>query len=105
MRFLYKIHSNYNGFTPIRIESRMENKQLRLGWARYIGEVSAGDEVWIYFYGRHQFTHGVYAKGIVKTIAPSEAAGPAVYVKITDFQTDAPLTDAKTSSRVAQAVS
>jgi len=106
MRFLYKIYSNFDGFRPTEIPNRMlSNSRLRLGWARYIDEVSIGDEVWIYFYGRHSFTHGVYAKGFVRTIDPEDAGGPAVFVKITQFQTNTPLTDAEASRRVARAVS
>jgi hypothetical protein len=105
MRFLYKINSGYDRFTPARISERLVNKnQLRLGWERYIEQVSKGDEVWIYFCGPHRFTPGVYAKGIVRTISPTDPGGPAVYVKLTELDATKLVTDDKTSERVAKAV-
>ena len=37
MKFLYKVWSNYDGFTPAEIPARqLPGGLLRLGWARYI---------------------------------------------------------------------
>ena len=55
-RFLYKIWSRYDGFTPTRIPDRGDGRgRLILGWTRYIDVIEAGAEVWVYFYGPHAF--------------------------------------------------
>jgi predicted amidophosphoribosyltransferase len=102
MKYLYKIFSGYDKFTPARIPERMQEGRLRLGWERYLDEVEVGDEVWVYYHGPHSFTNGVYAKGIVKSINREEYA---VFLKIRESSVNNPLTDAATSERVAQAVS
>jgi len=102
VKYLYKIYSNYDGFTPARIPERTdERKLLRLGWERYIDAVHLGEEVWIYFFGPHRFENGVYVKGIVSRI---DAANRFVWVRIREHSTEHPLTDAATSLRVAAAV-
>lgn len=102
MKYLYKIYSNYDGFTPARIPERLvDGKLLRLGWARYIDVVDLGEEVWIYFFGPHRFENGVYVKGIVNKI---DAANRFVWIRIREYSTNQPLTDAETSLRVAAAV-
>lgn len=102
MKFLYKIYSNYDGFTPGRLPARLnQGKYLRLGWQRYIDEVSEGDECWVYFYGTHAFTPGVYAKGYINKIHTSERY---VTLRVRDSATDAPLTDEETNARIAQVV-
>ena len=68
MRFLYKIHSNFDGFRPGVLPNRMEDGRLRLRWRHYIDVVEKGWECWVYFHGRHKFENGVYAKGIVDSI-------------------------------------
>jgi hypothetical protein len=51
LKFLYKIYSGYDGFTPARIPERLLPRSiLRLSWARYMDSVEVGDEVWIYFH-------------------------------------------------------
>ena len=39
MRYVYKIHSGYDGFSPKRIPERMSGKTLRLGWKRYVDAI------------------------------------------------------------------
>lgn len=102
MRFLYKIHSGYDGFTPKRIPERMlSGKLLRLGWARHLDVVEQGWEVWVYFRGPHKFTDGVYVKGFVHTI---DVAAQRVLLRVREFSTAIPLTDTETGSRIASVV-
>ena len=44
VRFLYKIHSNYDGFRPEVLPDRMDGRRLRLGWRHYIDVVEKGWE-------------------------------------------------------------
>ena len=101
MRFLYKIHSGYDGFRPAVLPERMQGRRLRLGWRHYIDVVEKGWECWVYFHGPHRFENGVYAKGIVDGIDPE--AGE-VSLRVREYRTDAPMTPPKTSARVAEVV-
>ncbi len=102
MKFLYKIYSRYDGFTPKRIPDRLlSGKTLKLGWARYIEVVNVGAEVWVYFHGSHAFEPGVYVKGFVRSIEP---ARHTVVLRVREYATDAPLTDRATSNQVADVV-
>lgn len=103
MNFLYKIHSGYDGFHPGRIPHRLtDGKLLSLGWARYLDEVSRGDEVWIYFRGPHRFEDGVYVKGRVASV---DLETREVLLQPYQYRTDRPITDRPTSERVAAIVS
>src|SRR3990172_7677500 len=63
MRFIYKINSAYDGFTPAKIPARLlAGKRIKLGWNRYVDVVDPGHEVWVYFRGPHRFEPGVYIK-------------------------------------------
>ena len=101
MRFLYKIHSNYDGFRPAVLPTRMEDRRLRLGWRHYIDVVEKGWECWVYFHGRHRFENGVYAKGIVDGIDLQEGE---VSLRVREYRTDRPITSPTVSARVAKAV-
>src|SRR2546426_1780373 len=102
-RFLYKIWSRYDGFTPTRIPDRGDDRgRLILGWTRYIDVIEVGAEVWVYFYGPHAFRPGVYVKGFVDEIVPKTCR---VYLKIREFSTTLPLTDETVNKQVAEAVS
>lgn len=102
MKFLYKIYSGYDGFAPARIPQRLlPSKVLRLSWSRYMDSVELGDEVWIYFHGPHAFRPGVYAKGFIQSKAPERAQAN---LRVREYATEAPLTDAATSERIAKAV-
>lgn len=101
MKYVYKIWSGYDRFTPKRIPERMTGKSLRLGWKRYVDAVEAGDEIWVYFHGPHAFDNGVYAKGIAEDVLYNELA---VLLRLTEYATDRPLTDASLSSRIASLV-
>lgn len=102
MRFLYKIHSGYDGFAPQRIPERLESeKRLKLGWKRYLDAVHIGDEVWVYFHGPHKFENGVYAKGIVQKI---DHQHQTVFIRLRSSSVTDPLTDPATSQKVARAV-
>lgn len=102
MRFLYKIHSGYDGFRPSVLGQRMSDGCLRLGWKRYLDAVHEQDEVWIYFHGPHRFRPGVYAKGRVVSLDLDAAS---VDVRLFDFDEARPVVDASTSARVASMVS
>lgn len=102
MKFLYKIYSGYDGFSPARIPERLlPGRLLRLSWARYMDSVEVGDEVWVYFHGPHRFQPGVYVQGFVRSRAPE---AHRVDLRVRDYNTEAPLTDAVTSERIARAV-
>ena len=101
MRFLYKIHSSYDGFRPRVLPNRMEGRRLLLGWRHYIDVVEKGWECWVYFHGPHRFENGVYVKGIVDGI--DHEAG-TVSLRVREHSADRPLTSPALSARVAQAV-
>src|SRR5437867_7169801 len=99
MRFLYKINSAYDGFRPVNIPKHLRSGRLmRLGWTRYIDVVERGHEVWVYFCGPHDFKPGVYVKGLVHKINLSRGR---IILRVTEYETDAPITDEETSRRVA----
>lgn len=104
MKYVYKIYSRYDGFTPARIPNRMEDngKTLRLGWKHYVDVVEPGDEIWVYFHGPHSFDNGVYARGIAEDVLYDERA---VLLRVTEYSTGRPLTDPKLSARIASIVS
>lgn len=101
MKFLYKINSNYDGFRPNVLPERIQNGKLRLGWRHYLDVVEKGWECWVYFHGPHRFENGVYVKGTVDLI---DHDGSAVYLRVRDHRTDAPLTSKRLSAKVAEAV-
>ena len=102
MKYLFKINSGYDGFTPRRLPERLADGLLALGWPTYIEAIEPGDEVWVYFRGPHRFEPGVYAIGRVANI---DLQGGRVSLRLSRLATDAPLTDAETSVRLAAAVS
>ena len=101
MKFLYKIHSGYDGFRPAVIPQRMERGRLRLGWRHYIDTVEKGWECWVYFHGPHRFENGVYVKGIVDDV---DLAAGEVSLRVREHGTERPITSRKTSKRVADVV-
>lgn len=103
MKFLYKIHSGYDGFYPRRIPDRfLEPNLLRLGWDRYVDVIEEGSEVWVYFHGPHQFENGVYVKGFIRSI---ETKRLSVLLRVREYSTKNPLTNKDESGRVAVVVS
>ncbi len=102
MKFLYKIWSGYDAFTPSQVPVRRDaNGLLRLGWARYIEAVDPGSEVWVYFFGQHAFANGVYVKGVAHVV---DVDAGEVLLRIRQFSTDRPLTDAATNASIAALV-
>ena len=89
MKFLYKIWSGYDGFTPRQISRRLQRKTLALGWRRYIDSVEEGHEVWIYFHGPRVVLPGVYAKGFVQAIDSDQGR---LRLRVREHSSDAPLT-------------
>ena len=101
MRYLYKINSRYDGFSPRRIPDRLiDGRFLTLGWAKYLDELNLHDEVWVVFVGG-TFEHGVYLQGLVDKI---DADDQTITIRIRDYQTKAPLTDRETSISLCEAV-
>lgn len=104
MNFIYKIYSGYDGFQPKRIPNRLiDERYLLLGWKRYLDEIEVTDEVWIYFHGPHRFEPGVYIKGRVAAIDIN--ADKEVRLRVYNYDTSSPLTDDKSSTRIATIVS
>ncbi len=102
MKFLYKIHSGYDGFTPARIPNRMtDGRHLDVGWDKYIEALDLGDEVWIYFHGPQRFENGVYLRGQASAI---DFSARRVRLRVLSSSIDAPITDPATSARVAEIV-
>jgi hypothetical protein len=99
MRFIYKINSAHNRFTPITIPKRIRSgRLLTLRWRRYIDVVENGHEVWVYFLGPHDFSPGIYVKGVVKIDPRREH----VTIRVKEYRTDTLLTDEETSRRLAK---
>jgi hypothetical protein len=102
VKFLYKVWSKYDGFTPAQVPARrLPGGLLRLGWARYIEAVERGTEIWVYFHGPHAFENGVYVKGVAHAIDVDQGE---VLLRIRQASTSVPLTDASTSARIAAIV-
>ena len=101
MRFLYKIHSGYDGFRPAVIPQRMQGGRLRLRWRHYIDVVEKGWECWVYFHGPHRFENGIYAEGIVDAI---DLDASTVRLRVRKSSTTTPITPQEISRRVAEVV-
>lgn len=102
MRFLYKIYSEYDGFTPQKIPERMlPGNRLALGWRTYADVLEPGHEVWVYFHGRRVRQPGVYAKGFVESVDPDTQQ---VIMRVRESSVGDPLTDAAMSARIAGVV-
>lgn len=101
MRYIYKINSSYDGFSPSKIRDRLSGgRLLKLGWARYLDTISVNDEVWIVFKGP-RFENGVYIKGLVHSI---DRTGGGIQLRVRQFSTASPLTDAVTSEAILAVV-
>ena len=101
MRFVYKIHSGFDGFRPAVIPERMEGRRLRLGWRHYIDVVEKGWECWVYFHGPHKFKPGVYAQGIVDGI---DHDALEVSLRVREFDPKRPITSQEITGQVAALV-
>lgn len=103
MRFLYKIHSGYDGFSPAKIGERLdESGRLTLGWRRYLDAANRDDEVWVYFRGPHRFENSVYVKGRIDSIDFNTAS---VSLRVDDYDAEHPIVDSEAASRIAEVVS
>ena len=103
MKFVYKIYSNFDGFTPKKIPERIQNGRfLPLVWRKYLDSVERGAECWVYFHGRHSFSDGVYIKGFVSKIDRERGY---VILRAREYRTDAPLTEQADSDRISKLVS
>lgn len=102
MKFIYKIHSGYDGFQPKRISERLlDAKSLKLGWRLYLDEVEKGDEVWVYFHGPHKFINGIYAQGRIVAVNPNSEE---ILLRLYKYEMTNPVTDQATSARIASIV-
>jgi predicted amidophosphoribosyltransferase len=111
MRYIYKIYSGYDGFTPEKIpirltktraKGRLIHKVLRLRWHRYLDEVEEGNECWVFFHGRGVKEDGVYAKGRIRRI--DRRRGYA-WFKVKKYSITSPITHGTKSAQIAQLVS
>ena len=103
MRFLYKIHSGYDGFSPAKIKERMDERgRLALGWKRYLDAANRGDEVWVFFRGRQRFADSVYVKGRIDSI---DFDTETVSLHVDTYDLERPVVDPEAARRVAQVVS
>lgn len=101
MRFLYKIYSGYDGFTPKDIPRRLEDGRLRLGWHRFVDDVREGDEVWVYFWGPGTKRPGIYVFGEVIDV---DALDERVFIGLREWSQDHSITPDDLVDRVRQAV-
>ena len=101
MRFIYKIHSGYDGFRPAVIRERMKDGRLALAWKHYIDVVEKGWECWIYFHGPHRFENGVYVKGIVDDI---DLEARQVCLRVRNYSPEKPIAPRGTSTQIAELV-
>lgn len=101
MRFIYKINSAYDGFSPTKLTTRIRNRRLGLGWGKYLDQVAKGDSVWVYFHGPHKFKPGIYVRGRVSRISYQQEK---VWLRIAKFSEEMPLTDPRTSQHIAKLV-
>ena len=87
MKFLYKINSSYDGFTPQKIEERLhQGFYLVYNWKEYFDNVEKGDLVFTYFVGK-----GV-KKGIYLIAKVSEIKkGKIVIGKVLRYDVEQPL--------------
>jgi predicted amidophosphoribosyltransferase len=102
VKYVFKIWSKYDGFTPAQLPARRKRGgYLDLHWARYIETVEPDSEVWVYFFGPQSFENGVYVKGVAHKV---DVAARKVVLRIREASVDAPLTDAATSAHIARTV-
>ena len=101
MRFIYKIYTQADGFTPAEIPNRLYRGALTLKWTRYLESVKKGDRVWIYFRGPKLPAPGVYAKGSVRRV---DFDKHCVRVKLARYRVDRPLTDQVVSDEIASMI-
>jgi hypothetical protein len=98
VKFIFKINSGYDGFTPFQLPLRMSDGVLALGWGNYIEAVEKGDEVWVYFKGRHRFDPGVYARG---RVAGVDDASRRVSLAVHEFNINEPLVGEPLAAQLA----
>jgi phosphoribosylpyrophosphate synthetase len=101
VKFVFKINSRFDGFTPRQLPVRIHDDSLELGWGNYIEAVELGDEVWVYFKGPHQFENGVYARGRVTSI---DDRSRRVWLAIHEHSIDHPLVGEPLASQLAAVV-
>ena len=102
MRFIFKIYSGYDGFSPKRIRERLlDGRHLRLGWKKYIEVVEPGHEVCVYFHGPHRFEPGVYIRGFVSKV---QVDSEEVWLRVRGYRVDEPLTEPDVSARISGVV-
>lgn len=102
MKFVYKIWSGYDGFTPSKIEERMSKSGLlELSWIHYIDHLEKGNEIWIYFYGPGSFEPGVYVKGRAHRIDPD---AQVVTLQVSKRSLGRPLAMGEMAERIGELV-
>lgn len=72
MKFLYKINSSYDGFSPDKIKERKKGAYLTYNWREYFDDVSEGDIIFTLFKGRG-VKRGIYlVSKVARKIIPSK---------------------------------
>lgn len=102
MKYIYKVYSGYDGFTPRRLPDRLlAGGLLRLGWRRYVDTVEVGDEVWVYFFGPGVPEPAVYARGRVRSV---DLENTSALIRVFESSSEAPLSEAALSTEMAALV-
>ncbi len=101
MKYLFKINSGYDGFVPEQLPLRMRDHILELGWGNYVEAVGRGDEVWVYFKGRHRFENGVYTRGRVASV---DDQARRVFLAVHEYSIARPLVADPLASQLAAIV-
>ena len=87
LKFLYRILSTYDGFTPAEIPKRITGSYcLTYNWNQYFDQVNKGDIIFTYFTGPGEFSTGIYL--ISRVI---QVDGRSVLGKIKNYNVKEPL--------------
>jgi len=98
MYYLYRIDSNYDGFTPEEIPRRLENQRyLIYNWNQYFDEIAKGDIIFTYFFGG-RVPRGIYL--ISKAVKFPERN--KVKAKVLDYDSKEPIVSQEKITNYAQ---
>tara|TARA_Y100000310_G_scaffold335051_1_gene416167 strand:+ start:2517 stop:3638 length:1122 start_codon:yes stop_codon:yes gene_type:complete len=87
MKFLYKINSSYDGFSPDKIKERKNGAFLKYNWREYFDDVNEGDIIFTLFKGRG-IKRGIYlVSKVTQKIIPSKS----IICKIIHYDENQPL--------------
>lgn len=99
MYYLYRIDSQYDGFSPNKIPSRIEAGYLTYNWNQYFDEIERGDIVFTYFI-RHKKDNGIYlVSKIVK-----KSGGNQVKAKVLTYDENKPLIEIADFEKIRKSI-